>query len=115
MEDCTDVGEETFRRFFHKFIFVGATTMYDKWVRWPITEEEIKDCMTEFDEAGLTGCIGSTDATHVIVEKLQTKLKNNNLGNHIIYDYPTHYVPSHYRIHLYYPPLIAIPYLLKYS
>jgi hypothetical protein len=32
--------------------------------------------MAEFAEAGFDGCIGSTDASHIIMEKCNARLKN---------------------------------------
>ncbi len=46
----------------------------------PETEEEILSCMYEYTQAGFNGCIGSSDATHIIMEKCKARLKNHNLG-----------------------------------
>jgi len=34
----------------------------------------------EYNLAGFPGCIGSTDATHVAIEKCSYRLRNNHLG-----------------------------------
>ena len=47
----------------------------------PSTAEEIEDAISEFKEAGFDGCIGSADATHVIMEKCTARLKNQHLGD----------------------------------
>jgi hypothetical protein len=36
--------------------------------------------MGEFKEAGFDGCMGSADATHVVMEKCSARLKNQHLG-----------------------------------
>jgi len=36
--------------------------------------------MNEFSKAGFNGCIGSTDATHIIIEKCQYRLRQSHLG-----------------------------------
>ena len=57
------------------------TTLYDEYVRLPETaEEEIVSAMHEYKQAGLDGCIGSIDATHVYVTKAESSLKNLNTG-----------------------------------
>ena len=63
------ISVETIRLFINKFIEFGATTLYDKYVVQPMTTSELEDCNNEFKIAGLPGCIGSTDATNVVVEK----------------------------------------------
>jgi hypothetical protein len=47
----------------------------------PETHEEIMDCMYEFNQAGFPGCIGSSDATHIMHEKCHSRLKNHDLGS----------------------------------
>ena len=80
LEEGTQIGEDKHRTFFHTFIKVGATKMYDKWVKQPCTDAEIDDCLSEFREAGMDGSCFSTDATHVQHEKCDSKLKNAHLG-----------------------------------
>ena len=46
----------------------------------PQSTEEIADCTSEFAEAGFSGCIGSADVTHVILQKCHARLKNQNSG-----------------------------------
>jgi hypothetical protein len=36
--------------------------------------------MYDFNQAGFPGCIGSSDATHVVHEKCHSRLKNHHLG-----------------------------------
>ena len=58
----------------------SSDLLFDKWVKAPSTESEIEDSISEYDAAGYPGCIGSTDATHVIIDKCYKHLKNQNLG-----------------------------------
>lgn len=67
--------EECLRVFIHKFIHVGSKQMFEKWVKVPRTPDEVADCMSEFKEAGFDGCIGSTDAPHVVHEKVSTRFR----------------------------------------
>ena len=80
LEESTNISAETHRRFFHRFIEACSQHLFPKWVKLPETEEEIRECMSEYTEAGFDGCIGSTDATHVVMEKCSVSLKNAHLG-----------------------------------
>jgi hypothetical protein len=80
LEEATGISEETHRVFFHRFISCGRKILFPKWVKIPDTITEIEDCMSEYAAAGFSGCIGSTDATHIVIEKCYKHLKNQNLG-----------------------------------
>ena len=54
--------------------------LYPEYVKQPETLEDIQDSQSEFNEAGFHGCIGSCDATHVIMERCPGKLKNQHLA-----------------------------------
>ncbi len=41
---------------------------------------EVEDSMREYAQAGFPGCIGSSDATHVTLEKCWAKIANMHLG-----------------------------------
>ena len=59
---------EVHRVFFHKFIEFGSTTLFDRYVIAPTNFEEAKYHMHEFEEAGIPGAVGSTDATHITTQ-----------------------------------------------
>lgn len=80
LEDATGISEETHRRFFHNFIKACRLHLFPKYVVEPTSAEEIADAMAEFAEAGFDGCIGSADATHIIMEKCSSRLKNQHTG-----------------------------------
>ena len=80
ISESTGVSEESHRLFFTTFVKACRANLYPKWIKRPKTDEEISDCRAEFTEAGFDGCIGSADVTHVIIEKCQARLKNQNLG-----------------------------------
>ena len=46
----------------------------------PSTLEELQDCESEYRSAGFPGCIGSTDATHIPLEKVSYGLRQAHLG-----------------------------------
>jgi hypothetical protein len=80
LEEASGISEESHRVFFHAFVKACRQHLFQKWVKFPETKQEIRDSMHEFKQAGYDGCIGSTDATHIIMEKCWAKLKNHNLG-----------------------------------
>ena len=41
-EESTGISEEDHRVFFHRFITIGSTNLFDKYVHTPQTNEEIK-------------------------------------------------------------------------
>lgn len=81
LEEVTAVSEETHRSFFHVFIDYGNSVLFDRHVKTPTNEEEIiRHHMYEMEQAGFHGCIGSTDATHVMLEKCSARLHNQHKG-----------------------------------
>ena len=52
-----------------------------------MNHETAQTHMTEFVEAGLPGCVGSTDATHVALIRCPAMLRNYNMGHKL--DLPT--------------------------
>ena len=62
------ISEEVHRCFFHEFIKVGSTILFDKHVLTPTTSDELASHLTEFKMAGMAGALASSDATHIIHE-----------------------------------------------
>ena len=77
LEEATGISQESHRKFFHHFCAKCSEHLYPKWVKMPTTEEELRDCMLEFEMAKFPGCIGSTDATHIILENVPFNHRNN--------------------------------------
>jgi hypothetical protein len=77
LHEATGIDAETHRQFFHKFIEFGSTLLYNKHVIIPSSEEARSP---EYEQAGLPGCAGSMDASHVILEKVPHDLKQLHLG-----------------------------------
>ena len=57
-----------------------ATMLYPIYVSVPRMVGELMDCEQEFNIAGFPGCIGSTDATHIPLEKVCFSLRQTHLG-----------------------------------
>ena len=64
-----------------QFVKVGSTVLYKKYVVAPTTAEEAKAHLGEYEAAGLHGCVGSTDATHITTEKCEFRLKHNHTSH----------------------------------
>lgn len=80
MKDVTYISRDVHRSFFHQFVKFGATLLYPMYVSAPQTVEELRDCEKEYNVAGFPGCIGSTDATHIPLEKVCVSLRQAHLG-----------------------------------
>ena len=80
IEECTAIHEETHRQFFHVFLHWGSTTLFAAHVRTPSTKEDALRNMQEMAQAGFHGCLGSSDATHVGMEKCTTWLAQAHMG-----------------------------------
>ncbi len=74
------ISKEVHRVFFHKFIRFGSTELFSKLVVTPISMADALTHMAEFSSAGLPGCIGSINCTHIVTERCEYNLKNNHLG-----------------------------------
>ena len=79
-EESTAISEEVHRTFFHCFIEVGSTILFHKYVRTPVSVEEMRNHTHEFEMAGMPGTLGSSDATHILHEKCSYRLRRLHLG-----------------------------------
>jgi hypothetical protein len=71
---------EVHQNYFHDFIMVGSEILYPLYVVPPKMVDDVESHMHEYQLAGFAGVIGSTDATHIALEKCSFQLKNNHLG-----------------------------------
>ena len=55
--------------FFHAFITYGSTKLYQQYVVAPRTADKAAIHAEEYSRAGLPGCVGLYDATHIVFEK----------------------------------------------
>ena len=49
LEEATCINYETIRQFIHTFIDWGSTELCDRYVVVPMTNEELIDCLAEFN------------------------------------------------------------------
>ena len=66
--------------FTHQFINVGSTILFDRYVRTPSNPQEAAAHTVEFEMAGFPGCVGSSDATHITIEKCSQRLRQFHKG-----------------------------------
>jgi hypothetical protein len=80
LEEYTFISRDVHRVFFHAFIKYGATKLYQKYVTMPESIEVLRECEKAYRIAGFPGCIGSTDATHIPLDKVAFSLRQAHLG-----------------------------------
>jgi Plant transposon protein len=97
IEESTSISQETHRQFFHAFIEVGSTTFFNKYVVAPVDAQTASQHMHEFSHAGLNGAIGSTDATHIVLDKCSNRLKNAHMGGKLKYTARTYNITVNHR------------------
>jgi hypothetical protein len=79
-EECTAISEEVHHTFFHEFIAFGSTTLFNGYDISPTTAKEAPDHLAEFEMAGMPGCVGSWDGTHVVHERCSDRLTRLHKG-----------------------------------
>jgi hypothetical protein len=80
-EEATAISEDVCHVFFHEFVLYGQKVLFPKYVVAPRTQAEAESCMAEFALAGFPGCIGSMDASHVCLERVEFRLRQPHLAN----------------------------------
>ena len=73
--EILNVGEETARFFMLAFIRGVSKEMYSTYVYVP-EGEELNSVVEGYRRAGLPGCVGSMDCTHVVLDKAAKKVAN---------------------------------------
>ena len=97
LEESTGISKEVIRVFFHQFIAFGSTVLYNKFIEAPTTAEQAADHTWEFTQAGFPGAIGSTDATHVMLEKVSHRMRQAHLGFKMCHTARTYNVTVNHR------------------
>jgi hypothetical protein len=80
LSENTGISEEIIREFLHKVIEFGSTVLYKRYVVAPATSEEALQHIQDYERAGLPGCAGSMDATHILLEKVEYWLRQSHRG-----------------------------------
>ena len=81
LSESIGISEEVIRVFLHSFLLFGSTILFDEYVIAPTTPPaEAAHHTREYFIAGLPGCVGSCDATHIVFEKIEYRLRQSHLG-----------------------------------
>ena len=94
LEEYCGINGETIRQFVHKFLDFGSSVLYNKYVKNPQNALEMKGYEFKYINAGFPGCIGSTDATHIIIDY---RLRQLHLGYKLAHTARTYNMTVNHR------------------
>ena len=80
IEECTFVSNEVHRVFFLHFLEYGRTILHKKHVIEPARKLKLSSIGDIFKLAGLNGCIGSSDGTHIGMQQCPNWAAQNHKG-----------------------------------
>ena len=80
LQENTAISQETIRTFIIKFIEFGSNDLFNKYVKSPDNIAELSNNAREYTSAGFPGCIGSCDASHIVIERCEYRLRQLHLG-----------------------------------
>ena len=80
LKHTTNLGQQTHRNFFKKFLKWGRSHLYPLHVRVPQTEPEFTECMQDYAKLGFPGTLCSVDATHVEMHACADNMKMTASG-----------------------------------
>jgi hypothetical protein len=99
LEEGSWCNGDVIRVFFHKFVLHGSTALYDKYIRSPVTHADAILHTEEYKVAGFLGAVGSTDATHILIERLQSRFCQSHVGFKMSHTARTFNVTVNHRRH----------------
>ena len=97
LQEPTAINKETVRIFIHKFIHFRGTVLYTKYVIAPCSQDDLHDWELELLSALFLECIGSTNATHVIMEVCSYRLRQLHSGYKLAHTARTYHVTTNNR------------------
>ena len=97
LEEYTGISTETIRLGLHKVLLFGSTNLYNKYVKNPLNATSFLDCESKYISAGFPGCVGSSDASHVIIEKCSYRLRQLHLGYKLAHTARTYNITVNHR------------------
>jgi hypothetical protein len=100
LEESTAIHEETPQIFFHVSGEWGSTVFFNSYVVHPTNAEEAATYTHEMGIAGFDGCVGSTDATHVGMERCSYRVANVNTGSKLSMPSRTYNMTVNHRRHI---------------
>ena len=100
LQESTVINKETIWAFLLQFIEFGSTVLYNQHVSSLDTSEIVKDCEAEYKHAGFPGCIGSADASHIIIERCSYWLHQLHLGYKSSFTVRTYSITVNHQRHI---------------
>ena len=97
LSENTAISIEVIRSFFHLFISHGSTVLYNRYVRSPSTDAEARFHMEEYALAGFPGAVGSTDATHIMLERVNFRFRQSHMGFKMTHTARTYNITVNHR------------------
>ena len=80
LSENTATSQETIRVLFHTFVDFGSTVLYTQYIRPPRNCNEAQQHTSEYTMACFPGAIGRTDATHIMLKRVQYRLRQMHIG-----------------------------------
>jgi hypothetical protein len=77
--------------FFHACITYSSTKLYQQYEVSARAANEAANNTEEYSIEGLPGCVGSCDATHIVFEKKEYRLRKSHLGFKTLHTAKTYY------------------------
>ena len=97
LEELCWTDGNVIRVFLHVFLKFGRTDLYKRYIRTPATTEDAAHHTAEYKLAGFPGAIGSTDATHIQIERLPARFQNSHMGFKMSHTARTYNVTVNHR------------------
>jgi hypothetical protein len=98
LAESTALHEETIRVFFHCFIDYGSSVLYARlYIRPPTCTDDAQAHASEYAVAGFTGAIGSTDATHILLERVPYRQRQTHIGFKMTHTARTYNITVNHR------------------
>jgi hypothetical protein len=80
VEEGSWINAKVIRVFFHKYVQYGSTVLYSKYICLQETHAKALLHTGENQLAGFPGALGSTDATHILIECLECQFHQSHIG-----------------------------------
>ena len=100
LSENTCTSQEIIRKFLHAFLDFASTTLYQRYVLSPSCADDARQHMAEYSDAGFPGAVGSTDATHIILERVPNKHRQAHLGFKSTHTARAYKITVNHRCHI---------------
>jgi DDE superfamily endonuclease len=80
VHEATGISGENVRQYFHVFIKWGGRELIAEHVKYPENAADAMAASADYEIAGFHGCVGSTDATHILCDRIPVAISNLHRG-----------------------------------